>query len=111
MSARDASYARDQFSAAVRILAESRGRIKERLLDAYQLQVVHAIPAQAGLSPGIRQRLTDLERRMADASPAGDDDKVTERIAAMSENEAVEIAREIVYLAWEITNEVAGQGA
>jgi hypothetical protein len=111
LTARDARYAREQFSAAVRILAESRGRIKERLLDAYRLQVIPAIPAQAGLSPGVRQRLTDLERRMTGTSPADDDDKVAARIAAMSENEAVEVAREIVYLAWEITNEVAGLGA
>jgi hypothetical protein len=110
LSTRDATYAREQFSAAVRILAESRGRIKERLLDAYRLQVIHAIPAQAGLSPAIRRRLTDLERRMTGSSPA-DNDKVAATIAAMSENEAVEIAREIVYLAWEITNEVAGLGA
>ena len=106
-----AKSTRQRFSRAVSTLAESRGRIKERLLDAYRLNLLPGSAEDTGLSPSIGQRLDALHKRMTSRSAPDDAARVVATVQAMSEQEAAEVAREIVYLAWEITNDVSGKGA
>jgi hypothetical protein len=87
---------RDRFERAVRILAEEKGRIKERLLIAYasQLSVINP-PADVP-----DELLTDfylLKKALTDAEmPYGEGERAADKVKAMSEDEASSTAGEIV---------------
>jgi len=101
-------YASEKFGAGVLTLAEAPGRIKERLLDAYLSQVMRAHPPDAGLSAEITKRINDLDARMTRVSEPAPNGTIAATVDAMTEEEASELAREIVELSWAIDHERHG---
>lgn len=86
------------------IRAEGRGRINERLLHAYRHQVAYAHPPE-GLSEGLSKRVEELYQRMTGQPDAGQR-TIAATVVAMSEDEAVEVAKEITALDYQLREEL-----
>lgn len=92
------AYPNEVFSAAVESLAENPDRIRGRLVDVVVSRLERAFPFVAGPlpDPDLERRRAALDKRLM----AGG--RVRDVVDGFSEDEAVEVAREIVALASEI---------
>lgn len=106
--ARNLSHAREKFSAAVDALATHPGSIKERLISAYAGSVLSVRDYPGGVPAGFAQRLNELHARMT-AVPG--DGSIAATVNAMPDDEAVECAKEIVAITWQLRAEGNGRSS
>ena len=93
-----AEYAHEKFGDAVRALATTRGSIKERLVDA--VNFITSINTETDVPEDLVEAFNDFVQRMTSAgSQISDEGKIQTTVGEMTEDEAVEAAREIVWLA------------
>ena len=86
---------RERFERAARILAEEKGRVKERLLAAYASQL-SLVAAESDLPQELQSDFFTLKDAISDAEmPYGSGRRAGEKIEAMSEGEASAKASEI----------------
>ena len=87
-----------RFERATRILADEKGRIKERLLIAYASQL-SLIDAKSDLPDELQNDFFLLKDSLSDAEmPYGSGQRAAEKIQAMSEDQASAKAAEIFAL-------------
>lgn len=104
-----AGYASEKFSVGVAILAEGREGIKERLLEAYRSQVTHGRPPD-DVSTETAERIRALDKKMTREPDRTGHGTIAATVDAMSEDEAVACAHEIVELASVLRGEVRDMG-
>ncbi len=97
-------HTEEKFAVAVSMLATGRGRINERILDAYIEQLHTARPAD-GLSNETNRRIEQLHAKLNRVEAKGDGTAMA-TITAMSEDEAAAVAAEIDGLNGQIRREI-----
>ena len=75
------------------------------MIDAYGGQVHTAKPGK-GLSQDVNNRIDALRQRLTQVKAQGGEGDLAATVHAMSEQEAVDTAAEIVSLAWAIEREL-----
>jgi hypothetical protein len=86
--------ARERFKLAVGILADEKGRIKDRLLTAYVSQLATLDP-HADLPPRMVPQFDRLKIRLNESEVVGDRGNASLKIKALSEDEASDVAKQI----------------
>jgi len=101
----------ERFTRAVGILADEKGRIKERLLMAYasQLSGVHV---KQDLPPDLAKGFYEMRNAISDAEmPYGYGERAAKKIDAMSEEEASALAGAIFQMFLKLCGQPAEQAA
>jgi hypothetical protein len=94
------NYAREKFTAGLNILA-GEGPVRQRLLDAYTEQVHHA-RSDKQVPPPMSKRIEALNQRMTRVAPKGEEGSIAATVAAMTDDEVVAAAHEIVRIALDL---------
>jgi hypothetical protein len=93
------NYGKEKFSAAVRTLATGKGRIQERLIEAFQYDLSYV------KDENVPEELRDEVRELMAAATSipGNDGRLAATISRLTEDEAVEMAKLIMSLHYELT--------
>ena len=92
-------YVRQRLMASVSILV-GPGEMRERLRYADNYEVVHAYDNRERVPPDIKQALESLHQRMTTVEPNGEEGRIAATVNAMTDDEAADVAREIVNLTY-----------
>ena len=99
------AYAHEKLTGAVHALATGPGPINERLADAFVIHLVHVQPKD-DLPEHLR---TDFERLLGRVTTHGPElegeGQIHASVRAMTQDEAVEVAREIMRLRAEVSSQ------
>jgi hypothetical protein len=103
MEPTDPSYAAEKLSLTVHALADGKGRIQERLINAYVSQGMRmgAVNAEK-FDPDLADDMRDFHERMTKVHSDNDMGYIHNTVMAMSEDEASEMASELVELMWRV---------
>jgi hypothetical protein len=95
-----ANYAREKFTAGLYILAEGKGGLRQRLIEAY-MEASHA-RSDKQLSPDFSKRVEGLHQRMTNLPQKGKEGSIAATVAAMKDEEVVAAVDELVRVALEL---------
>ena len=105
----DLFYADKMFSLAVRSLALGERGLRDRLLNAYSSNAIHAYPPRGGTGPAISEelqaRIEDLHARMTIAGAAHHAGTIEASINAMNEDEVRGAAEDLLTIAYKLDAE------
>jgi hypothetical protein len=94
------SHAKERFTEAVHVLSTGRGRISERLTDAFGHHLAHIRPEQDLPQGELRRAFMRLLEVITAREPAPQEEGAAQaRMRLLSEDEAVEIVNQILQLA------------
>jgi hypothetical protein len=105
MRDKDPRHTEEKFAVAVSLLATGKGRINERILDAF-IEQLHAARPADGLSKETNRRIEQLHAKLNRVEAKGNEGTTKATITAMSEDEAAEVAWEIDSLNGRIRREI-----
>lgn len=88
------SYAWEKFFSAVQGLASGQSGIRERLISAYNSNLIHVKPEE--LPEKIQNDFRETEEELTKVKAKGSEGDVAASVNAMSEDRASEIAQKIV---------------
>lgn len=91
-------YPKEKFSKAVNSLATSPKSIQKRVSDAYCFHLLHVKPEW--VPEEIRKEFEQLRVRLTSVEPTGDEGSVAATTNVMSTDEAIEISKSIVEMAF-----------
>ena len=91
-------YPNEKFSAAVDTLATSPKSIQDRICDAYIFSLIHVKPEI--VPEHIRYDFNQLRTRLTSVEPKGEEGSVAATTSLMSTDEAIEITRLIIHMAY-----------
>ena len=91
------SYPFEKFSNAVHTMAVSPNSIQKRIADAYLFNLIHLRVEE--LPEEIHHRFVEMEEKLTSVASVGDEGSVYASVKEISTDEAVEIARSIMYMA------------
>lgn len=89
----DLSYASEKYNATAHGLATHPGRVQERLLSSFLGQGVNALPSSAAPPGDSPHDLLERLRATGTSGPNLGDGTLATSILAMTDGEAVEVAR------------------
>jgi hypothetical protein len=96
-------YLHEKFHTGLTILAEGHDRIKERLYNAYISQLNRGEARENDLPDDLRVKIDAFHARMtANNDPTGEFGDIRATVDAMTEDEAVDMAREVVQIEYEL---------
>lgn len=103
------SYGAEKFSAAVYSLATSPKSIQQRIADAFIYSLIHIKPDE-DLHEDLRFRFQSLHERVIQEKPVYEGEGTIQATTRnLSDDEAVEIAREIMAMAYEVEQAIENE--
>lgn len=91
------SYTYEKFTLALNGMAMSPETLQNRIADAYLYHLMHVKVEE--LPDDICYRFENVKEKLTSVDPVGNEGRVKASVAQMSTDEAIEMAREIIYMA------------
>lgn len=94
------SYVWEKAYCALDSLSTSPQSLKQRIGDAYMFHLMHLQMEE--LSPELKKLFSNIEERLTEEEPAGDEGSVQASLATMTDDMASEVAKDIFKLCYQV---------
>ncbi len=99
-------YPDEKFTNAIDTMATSPKSIQERVGDAYLFNLIHVKTEE--VPEEIQAEFDEVKKKLTRVEAVGDEGSVAATTTQMSTNEAIEIAKEILYMAYFVKCDYCG---